>query len=81
MSSALFFVHGKLYRMVYGTIFFVKLTKYEKKNPFAFVFDRVFLCYKFLKVTSVTLQDVAVKVFLDQDLKIEALDEFRREVR
>lgn len=26
------------------------------------------------------LQDVAVKVFLDQDLKVEALDEFRREV-
>jgi hypothetical protein len=25
-------------------------------------------------------EDVAVKVFLDQDLKVEALDEFRREV-
>lgn len=36
---------------------------------------------KFLKLISVSLQDVAVKVFLDQDLKVEALDEFRREVR
>lgn len=26
------------------------------------------------------VQDVAVKVFLEQDIKVEALDEFKREV-